>query len=319
MNFIGGIKMYKYENLAEMYHDMSYRMFIDGNKVSPRGNETYEIIAPEIYLNSPIDNLAFLKERKYNLVYSVAESMLLISKKNEVKYFTKFNKNMANFSDDGQILNGSYGYRIADNIDKVIERLKSDKDSRQAVLTIYQNDVCKITKDPPCTLNLHFLIRDNKLNLIVYMRSNDIIWGTPYDVFMFTTLQRLIANSLNIYVGWYRHIPSSFHVYKDHYELLRSMKDCEPVSTYLPFDVNDYRKLAGDYINFIDNEEVRYTQILDPAENIGNLEAKKILNLFYNEAAYKSVLFAANNNYNITSNIPDWAKKFTTRWERFYE
>lgn len=306
--------MYRYENLAEMYHDMSHRLFEEGSKVCPRDQETYELIAPEIYLNSPIDNLAFLKERKYNLVYSVAESMLLISKKNETKYFTRFNANMANFSDDGITLNGSYGYRIADKIDYVVNRLKSDKDSRQAVLTIYQNDVTKITKDPPCTMNLHFLIRDNKLNLIVYMRSNDIIWGTPYDVFMFTTLQRLVANQLNIYVGWYRHIPSSFHVYSQHYDLLKAMKDCEAVSTYLPFDLDDYRKMANDYINFIINDQVRYTQILKPETNIGNYEAKKILNLFYNQAVYKDPEFGIKNNYQITDEIPDWSKKFVTRW-----
>lgn len=306
--------MYRYENLAEMYHDMSHRIFEEGTKVCPRNQETYELIAPEIYLHSPIDNLAFLKERKYNLVYSVAESMLLVSKVNEVKYFTKFNPNMANFSDDGKILNGSYGYRIADNIDSIVERLKSDKDSRQAVLTIYQNDVTKITKDPPCTMNLHFLIRDNKLNLIVYMRSNDIIWGTPYDVFMFTTLQRLIANQIGVYVGWYRHIPSSFHVYSQHYDLLKAMKDCEAISTYFPFNVNDYRKMASDYINLVDNDEVRYTQILEPKGNAGNFEAKKILNLLFNQAAYKDPEFAAKNNYSITDDIPYWAKKFVTRW-----
>lgn len=299
-----------------MYHDMSHRLFEEGSKVCPRGQETHELIAPEIYLNSPIDNLAFLKERRYNLVYSVAESMLLISKKDETKYFTRFNPNMANFSDNGVTLNGSYGYRIADKIDDVVNRLKSDHDSRQAVLTIYQNDVTKITKDPPCTMNLHFLIRDNKLNLIVYMRSNDIIWGTPYDVFMFTTLQRLIANQLGIYVGWYRHIPSSFHVYSQHYDLLKAMKDCEAISTYFPFNVNDYRKMASDYINFIDNDEVRYTKILEPDGNVANIEAKKVLNLFYNQATYKDAEFGIKNNYQITDDIPDWSRKFVTRWYR---
>ena len=299
-----------------MYHDMSHRLFEEGSKVCPRGQETHELIAPEIYLNSPIDNLAFLKERRYNLVYSVAESMLLISKKDETKYFTRFNPNMANFSDNGVTLNGSYGYRIADKIDDAVNRLKSDHDSRQAVLTIYQNDVTKITKDPPCTMNLHFLIRDNKLNLIVYMRSNDIIWGTPYDVFMFTTLQRLIANQLGIYVGWYRHIPSSFHVYSKHYDLLKAMKDCEAVTTYLPFNVDDYRKMASDYINFIDNDEVRYTKILEPDGNVANIEAKKVLNLFYNQATYKDAEFGIKNNYQITDNIPDWSRKFVTRWYR---
>lgn len=301
--------MYRYLTVADMYHDMSHRMFEEGSKVCPRNQETYELIAPEIHIEFPSASLAYLKERKFNLVYSLVESLLLISKTNEAKYWTKFNPRMINYSDDGKTLSGAYGYRIADKIDDVVKRLKEDKDTRQAVLTIYQNDVCRITKDPPCTLNLHFLIRNNKLNLITYMRSNDIIWGTPYDIFMFTTLQRLVANKLWIEVGWYKHIPSSLHVYNQHYDLLRAMKDCEVVTPYLPFDIDDYRIMAKDYINFIDSSEVKNTDILKPTQNVGNYEARRLMNLIYNEAAYKNKEFDK-----ITDNIPSWSKKFVTRW-----
>lgn len=301
--------MYRYSTVADMYHDMSSRLFAEGNKVCPRNQQTYELIAPEIHIEHPISNLVYLKERRFNLVYAIVESLLLISKVNNVKYFSRFNQNMKNYSDDGEILNGAYGYRIADNIDYIVERLKSDKDSRQAVLTIYQNDVNKITKDPPCTLNLHFLIRDNKLCLINYMRSNDIIWGTPYDMFMFTTLQTLVAYQLDIEPGWYKHIPSSLHVYSQHYELLMNMKNCEPVSTYFPFNLNNYRIMASDYVHYIDTGEIRGTDAFKPHENAGNYEARKIMQLIYNEEAYRD-----GDLDLISKEIPSWSKKFVTRW-----
>lgn len=96
--------------------------------------------------------------------------------------------------------------------------LKNKPDSRQAIMSMWEpNDLfCAIRGgnfDIPCTLSLNFLIRDGKLNLTATMRSNDVWLGTPYDVFCFTALQRLIAEVLEIPTGWYQHNVMSMHLY----------------------------------------------------------------------------------------------------------
>ena len=77
----------------------------------------------------------------------------------------------------------------------------------------------KNNKDFPCTLNQQFRIvkRKNKnvLDSTVWMRSNDIIYGFPYDVYFFTTIQKRLADHINCDIGEYNHYASSMHCYID--------------------------------------------------------------------------------------------------------
>jgi thymidylate synthase len=57
------------------------------------------------------------------------------------------------------------------------------------------------------------------------MRSNDAIWGLPYDIFLFTMLQELLACELGIEVGTYSHSVASLHLYERHFELARRIVD----------------------------------------------------------------------------------------------
>lgn len=213
-------------SLAEVYYQLS--KIIDDSKYvidsSPRGKRTKEIIAPTIKINNPRNRIAYHKDRKFSAKYALVESLMLFDDSNELKYFKHYNKNMEKFSDDGCTLFGSYGYRIAEHIPKLIDKLKNDNDTRQAVLPILKvSDSFRSTRDIPCTISLQLLIREGKLNMIVNMRSNDIFLGMPYDIFMFTMLQEVIANELNLELGWYIHRPGSLHLYEENFEIFNNV------------------------------------------------------------------------------------------------
>ena len=57
------------------------------------------------------------------------------------------------------------------------------------------------------------MIREGKLSMITYMRSNDLYLGFPHDIFCFTLLQELVARSLSVGVGTYKHMVGSMHLY----------------------------------------------------------------------------------------------------------
>ncbi|NCD07479.1 MAG: hypothetical protein EOL97_15325, partial [Spirochaetia bacterium] len=172
----------------------------------------------------------------------------------DVKYFSKFNKNIAQFSDDGEHLYGSYGYRIADYISPIVKKLKMDPASRQIILPILRiEDVIKDTKDIPCTLTFQLLLRDDKLNMIVNMRSNDIIWGLPYDVFSFTNFQQVVANELGVKLGWYCHRPGSFHIYSTHYELFEKISnDFTSKSFTHDYALQEWINIKNNYKDMVD-------------------------------------------------------------------
>jgi thymidylate synthase len=74
-------------------------------------------------------------------------------------------------------------------------------------------------KDVACAITLQFLIRDDAVHAVVYMRSNDVILGLPYDVFLFTMLQEIISTQLGLKLGQYHHFCGSLHLYDRHIDL----------------------------------------------------------------------------------------------------
>jgi len=103
--------------------------------------------------------------------------------------------------------------------ENVVRLLRVDPESRRAVVSLYSAiDLAQAgtTNDVPCTCTLHFLRRENAINLISYTRSNDIILGFCYDIFIFTMLQELLAYTLGCDVGWYQHMVGSLHLYGKH-------------------------------------------------------------------------------------------------------
>lgn len=197
-----------------------------GNSVAPRGQVTKEALQQTAIVNMrrPV---VTLEERKLSTKFLGGEAYWILSGDNRVETIAPYNKNIVNYSDDGQTFFGAYGPRILSQLDYVVDKLKSDADTRQAVLTIWRENPPE-TKDVPCTVAVHFMIRDHKLNCHVYMRSNDLWLGFPYDVFNFSMLSHLVCCRLNAFVvenggviiepGMLYHTASSRHIYEQHFE-----------------------------------------------------------------------------------------------------
>lgn len=202
-----------------------------GNDVAPRGQVTKELLQQTsvIDMRRPVITLP---ERKLSTKFLGGEAYWILSGDNRVETIVPYNKNIINYSDDGQTFFGAYGPRIMSQLDYVVDKLKSDSDTRQAVLTIWRENPPE-TKDVPCTVAVNFMIRDHKLNCHVYMRSNDLWLGFPYDVFNFSMLSHLVCCRLNAFVvenggviiepGTLYHTASSRHIYEQHFEQVRQL------------------------------------------------------------------------------------------------
>ena len=57
--------------------------------------------------------------------------------------------------------------------------------------------------------------------MMTTMRSNDIYLGFPYDVFVFTMIQRYVAGAIDMEVGPYHHHVGSMHLYDTNSEAAR--------------------------------------------------------------------------------------------------
>ena len=94
--------------------------------------------------------------------------------------------------------------------------LKKNKESRRASISIYDaKQRHNFDNDTPCTYAIHFYIVDNKLNMSVMMRSNDLWYGFCNDQYCFSKLQIMVAEELNINIGKYYHFVNNMHIYNN--------------------------------------------------------------------------------------------------------
>lgn len=189
----------------------------DKTDSSRDGEVCGEVINAVTVIKDPTQNILKSDIRKLPMRYAVGELLWYLSGNNKLDAIKRYSKAWESLSDDGETINSAYGYRIFeqfgfDQWEYVKGLLKKDPNTRQAVIHI-KDASNKPTKDTPCTVSLQFLLRDGKLNLTTYMRSNDIWLGFPYDVFSFTCMQIIMAFELGVEIGEYTHIAGSLHLY----------------------------------------------------------------------------------------------------------
>lgn len=220
-------EMFVAENADEAFEHWWSLLTFDGAKRiqdSRDGLVVDEIINAVTVIKDPTRCIMKNKIRKMPMRYAVGELLWYLSGNNKLSAIQKFTKAWDRMSDDGETVNSNYGYCLMhkfgfNQIEQALIQLRDNPSSRQVVLHIKEarNLIDNPTKDLNCTVCLQLFIRDGKLYMTTYMRSNDLWMGFPYDVFQFTCLQILLAMELDVELGTYTHIAGSLHLYERDY------------------------------------------------------------------------------------------------------
>ena len=219
---------------------------------APKVAGTRELNNVKLQLRNIDNNIVSVRD--ISLPYLFGEFLWYFNGLNDVEFIAKFSKMWERLTDDGKTANSAYGYLMKEGygfnqVEKIIELLKRDPDSRRAVINLnVPNDRVIETKDEPCTIALQFLIRKGKLHCTGIMRSNDIWFGLPYDIAFFTELQKYVADRLGIQYGTYTHFVTSLHLYDKDYDAIEKIVKYT-VSKKIKFDRHAFHKnkdlLAG--------------------------------------------------------------------------
>ena len=168
----------------------------------------------ECIINNPI--------RDANPFFHLIEAFWLLAGRNDTQMLDFYIKSFGSrFAEDG-ILWGSYGKRWRsefgdDQLRLVINKLKSDPSTRQAVLQMWHAplDLVGDYKDRPCNTHVYFRIREGALDMTVVNRSNDIIMGLyGANAVQFSFLLRYVAEMVGVLVGKYYHMSNDYHAYE---------------------------------------------------------------------------------------------------------
>ena len=185
-----------------------------GVKSEPRGKMTSEILGAHYTLKNARINVLHSPARKLNYQFSVAEWLWIMLGSNDAEVITPYNLSIGKFASPPlNTFDGAYGPPFVMQLPYVIRKLQEDPASRQAVIQIWQPRP-QPSDDIPCTVSMQFLVREDKLVGITYMRSNDAWLGMPYDIFNFTMIQNYVAGILGVDVGEYHHMVGSLHLYE---------------------------------------------------------------------------------------------------------
>jgi len=205
----------------------------EGQESQPRDLKVKESILSSFVIN-PTQPIADFKNRKFNWKYLAGEFAWYLNQDRDVDFIGNFSKFWSKLTNPGtNEINSNYGSLVfnKEQFGWVIDALVEDKNSRQAIMFFNQPKFqFKENKDFVCTMYANFFIRNNKLNMKIQMRSNDIFYGLTFDAPFFSFLQQSVFLKLketypNLEIGAYYHFADNLHFYERHFELAESVKN----------------------------------------------------------------------------------------------
>jgi thymidylate synthase len=219
-------------NFSETFISLIRDIERKGSVSQPRDLKVKELIYGQIDIDStkPIANF---EDRKFNFKYFAGELAWYLQKDTNIDYINKFSNFWKNITNTGtNEINSNYGALLFnDQLAWCLDSLKKDKNTRQAIAFLNQPKYqFEGNKDFVCTMYLNFFIRDNKLNMKVQMRSNDIFYGLTFDAPFFAFVHQHMYLWLkeeaytNLELGTYTHFADNIHFYQHHFELADKIK-----------------------------------------------------------------------------------------------
>lgn len=123
--------------------------------------------------------------------------------------------------DDGFIYTYSerlQNYQGRNQLIDIVNRLKQDEGSNRAVAITFNPFSDNERDDIPCLQLIQALVRNDKLILSVYFRSNDLYGAFPSNMMFLTYLGMKIADELDMQFDYIDYHCSSLHIYETDYQ-----------------------------------------------------------------------------------------------------
>ena len=207
-----------FRNANEAYEYLHDRIIQDGIEF---GN-TKALFNVGFYITDSQDNKIINKERNWKQDYAEAEWQWYLSGDPCIdalgEIYGKVPEIWKRMANSKGMVNSNYGWqwKRQNQIDYVVNKLRTEKNTRQACISIYdckEHDDYKY--DTPCTYAIQFTMVHGRLDMCVTMRSNDLWYGFCNDQYCFSRLQAMVAHKLNVEPGVYYHFAHNMHLYND--------------------------------------------------------------------------------------------------------
>ena len=210
----------------DKFKDLILDIEHNGNVSQPRDMKVKELTVQTLKFD-PTKTIAHFDSRSFNWKYFGGELCWYLNRDRDVDYIGQFSGMWSTLTNpDSNEINSNYGYLLlGGQLQWALDSLKSDKNTRQAISFLNQPKFqFEGNKDFVCTMYLNFFIRDNKLNMKVQMRSNDIFYGLTFDAPYFSFIHQhmrlwLLETYPELELGTYYHCADNIHFYERHFDM----------------------------------------------------------------------------------------------------
>ncbi len=182
----------KYNNATDAFELLFKDIIADGVDFAGTKalfNQSFALLNPE-------DKVVTTPQRKFNQDYADYEW----------DWYLKGNRDASQIAGRAKIwkqmmvpttteVNSNYGYfwKYNNQLNRVIDDLKFNKETRRAIVVHYiLHEIDRYKYDTPCNDVLNFYIKDDKLHLTVFARSIDLVFGFCNDQYTFAKLMEYV-------------------------------------------------------------------------------------------------------------------------------
>ena len=186
---------------------------------------TKAIFNASFTIQDPSDKVITTPRRKFNQDYAEYEWDWYLKGDRDAKEIGERAKIWNQMMIPGSTeVNSNYGYfwNYNNQLAKVIDELKRNKETRRAIVVHYiLHEIDQYKYDTPCNNVLNFYIKDDKLHLSIFARSIDLVFGFCNDQYTFAKLMERVSMKTGYPVGQMHWFITNLHVYPRHYEMFK--------------------------------------------------------------------------------------------------
>jgi len=216
------------------------RLVLEQGKFKPdrTGTGTYAVFGAQA--RYPLaDGFPMVTTKKLHLKSIIHELLWFLKGDTNIKYLTDHGVSIWNeWADADGNLGRVYGaqwtdWRTADGrsinqIDKVIEQIRTKPDSRRHIVTAWNPGEVDDMALPPCHAMFQFFVQDGELSCQLYQRSADLFLGVPFNIASYALLTMMVAQVTGLRPGTFVHTFGDLHLYSNHLEQARLQLSREP-------------------------------------------------------------------------------------------
>ncbi|MCC6430401.1 MAG: thymidylate synthase [Gemmatimonadaceae bacterium] len=216
------------------------RLVLEQGKFKPdrTGTGTYAVFGAQA--RYPLaDGFPMVTTKKLHLKSIIHELLWFLKGETNIKYLTDHGVSIWNeWADAEGNLGRVYGaqwtdWRTADGrsinqIDKVIEQIRTKPDSRRHIVTAWNPGEVDDMALPPCHAMFQFFVQDGELSCQLYQRSADLFLGVPFNIASYALLTMMVAKVTGLKPGTFVHTFGDLHLYSNHLDQARLQLSREP-------------------------------------------------------------------------------------------